>query len=49
MKAEPREIGGKPGFRAGNAEIRDHGEPQAAADRRALDRGDERLFRPEQP
>ena len=44
MKTEPGKIGGKPRFRAGDAEIRDHREPEAAADRRPLDRGDDRLL-----
>ncbi len=44
MKAEPGEIGGKPRFRASDAKIRDHRQTQAAADRRTLDRGDDRLL-----
>ena len=36
-------------LRAGDAEVRHHREPEPAADRRAVDRADDRLLRAEQP
>ena len=49
MEAEPGEIGGKARLRAGHAEVRHHGKPEPAADRRAMHRRDDRLFGAEQP
>ena len=44
MKAEFCEIGGEPRLRAGDAKIRGNRKPQAAADRGAVDGGDDRLL-----
>ena len=49
MKSEPGEVGGEPRLRAGDAEVRHHRQAQAAADRGAVHRRDDRLFGAEQP
>ena len=49
MKAQPGEVGGKPRFRAGDAEIRHHREADAGADRGAMHGGDDRLAGAPQP
>ena len=49
MKAELGEIGGEARLRAGDAKIRRHRKPQPAADRSAMDRGDDRLLVAENP
>ena len=45
MEAEPVEIGAEPRLAAGDAEIGHQREAEPAADRRAVDRADDRLFR----
>ena len=49
VKAEFGEIRGEPRLGAGDAEIRRHREPEAAADGRAMDGGDDRLPGAEDP
>ena len=43
MEAEPREVRAEARLRTGDAEVRHHREPEPAADRRAMDRADDRL------
>ena len=43
MKAEPGEVGAEARLGAGDTEIGDHRQPETAADRRAVDRRDDRL------
>src|SRR5712691_9524149 len=48
MKAEPVEIGAEPRLAAGHPEIGNEGEPEPAADCRAMHRADDRLSRAEE-
>src|SRR5215475_4332122 len=49
MKTEPGEVRAEARLRTGDAEIRHHREPEPAADRRTMNRADDRLLGAEQP
>ena len=48
MESEPREVRAEARLRAGHAEVRHQREPEPAADRRAVNRADDRFPEPEQ-
>ena len=49
MEAEPREVRDEARLRTGHAKVRHHRKPEPAADRRAVNRADDRLLGAEQP